>query len=1300
MISRFTFLFLAVSLLLSAYGQSQQSKELYAKGISFFTQKEYKESLRAFQAVDSIDRQTGDTIIQLGAPTKWIAHCYYRLGETEKARKLNAIGYDLKPVDREEAWLCNSLLLQVQEYVDKQQYDEAEARADELRTAIRQLYGEENYNSFTADIILGCILYMSGQHQKAKDVFKETARCASQYLGYSSRHLGILLMKMTIFCLQQNDVETGCLIAREMFNCSGKEASDYKEFARKVLAEVLPKVEVTSALCDSLILVADKIYEPGSEEYVEALDRYVIKCKSAIYRLRVEKNDTLSARIFGNRYVENVGKLYGISDSHYYESLDYLLTCYSFADAEFGRICEQRLKIAEQTFKKNSEEWNDAIENYFYKMSIYHISGLLHAKDTLQARQQAEVYVRNMERLFGMKSEEYYNALDTYGECYDYHDLASIPLCERLLETARIVFGEKSEQALSAQQHLVDIGENGHDLEYALQNLSESKGDSFDLVDMHMDYGNYPQAVIILKNIISQLFDRPLQNVPLSKESTDTLYRAYLNLSISLIYMEKHDSLLAIMQPYVFSPLLPDSVALLFALNIVGANPQYCDAVMNRLVKERPAIKNMSAYPHRYAIMADGLANEYPEKALVMIDSIGSWWQQHGGINALRHFFITLFKARVYSRMDDSLGLQWSDSTLNAIKQVPDYQAMYDYQKLLEGYMLMYIHQSEYQKATDYVNELLLTVSPGMTKRLIFPWPTLSNSDEIREYNITEDDLNHVTEISLPILLHNERWNEARSVVNKIYHKHRHVILWSLLDDISSSHSTDDKIADYLLKQTGMLAYFTQSPQDVAMAYDAVLLGKQLYLNAQRELKEFVMQHGDQRTKSKMTELMVVRKQLDHAQTTAEADSLYIRMVQLEKQVVSDSQRSGDFTSALVCHWGDVQRSLRDHEVAVEFISIPFQSDTLYAALVLTPDSVMPALVPLQPLSQLSDSLRSPLGTYHALWQPLLKSLQYYKPSAIYFSPSGVLHHSPVEYAVTDSGHYLTNELVLCRLSSTRELLKRKMADNHLLSAVLYGGIDYDNADAKQTPYAIFNHSGSTLRDVKIIRAACSGFPYLTATLEEVNTISTVLQKSNKEVCLLTGSQASEQSFRALDGHSPSIIHVASHGFYMGGVQNNDRKRLLVSDVGKMTAEDKALDVAGLVFSGASGIFDEAYAADVMSDGILTARELSRLDLSNTSITVLSACETAAGQVSGDGVFGLQRGFKKAGVKSILMSLWKVDDEATCLLMTEFYRNWIGEKMTKHDALEAAKQAVRSHKEKGWDDPKYWAAFILLDGLD
>lgn len=78
----------------------------------------------------------------------------------------------------------------------------------------------------------------------------------------------------------------------------------------------------------------------------------------------------------------------------------------------------------------------------------------------------------------------------------------------------------------------------------------------------------------------------------------------------------------------------------------------------------------------------------------------------------------------------------------------------------------------------------------------------------------------------------------------------------------------------------------------------------------------------------------------------------------------------------------------------------------------------------------------------------------------------------------------------------------------------------------------------------------------------------------------------------------------------------------------------------------------------------------------------------------------MQRGFKKAGARSILMSLWEVDDEATSFMMTEFYRQWITNGKSKYQALELAKQAVKSHAEKGWADPRYWASFVLLDAID
>ena len=129
------------------------------------------------------------------------------------------------------------------------------------------------------------------------------------------------------------------------------------------------------------------------------------------------------------------------------------------------------------------------------------------------------------------------------------------------------------------------------------------------------------------------------------------------------------------------------------------------------------------------------------------------------------------------------------------------------------------------------------------------------------------------------------------------------------------------------------------------------------------------------------------------------------------------------------------------------------------------------------------------------------------------------------------------------------------------------------------------------------------------------------------------------------------------------------------------------------------------------------------LDLRGVDLLVLSACQTGLGKITGDGVFGLQRGFKKAGANAILMSLWKVDDRATRLLMTHFY-NYLMDGVGKHEALRRAQQALRTTEvevetrmssrhaitsrqkrarktasKRIYDDPYYWAAFILLDGM-
>ena len=133
---------------------------------------------------------------------------------------------------------------------------------------------------------------------------------------------------------------------------------------------------------------------------------------------------------------------------------------------------------------------------------------------------------------------------------------------------------------------------------------------------------------------------------------------------------------------------------------------------------------------------------------------------------------------------------------------------------------------------------------------------------------------------------------------------------------------------------------------------------------------------------------------------------------------------------------------------------------------------------------------------------------------------------------------------------------------------------------------------------------------------------------------------------------------------------------------------------SGLVFSGASAYLEGEELPDDIDDGILTAQELSKLNLGNTDLVVLSACDSGLGETSAEGVFGLQRGFKLAGAKSLLMSLWKVDDLATSMLMIEFYKQYLSGK-SKRESLYLAQSVLRESEE--FSDPYYWAAFIILD---
>ena len=138
-------------------------------------------------------------------------------------------------------------------------------------------------------------------------------------------------------------------------------------------------------------------------------------------------------------------------------------------------------------------------------------------------------------------------------------------------------------------------------------------------------------------------------------------------------------------------------------------------------------------------------------------------------------------------------------------------------------------------------------------------------------------------------------------------------------------------------------------------------------------------------------------------------------------------------------------------------------------------------------------------------------------------------------------------------------------------------------------------------------------------------------------------------------------------------------------------AEDPLLR-SGLVLSGANHVWTGKPPVQGVEDGIATAYEISQIDLAGTELVVLSACETALGAVQGsEGVFGLQRGFKMAGAKKMIVSLWQVPDKETAELMTLFYSTWLSGK-TIEDAFRYAQAEMRKKYS-----PFYWAAFVMVE---
>jgi CHAT domain-containing protein len=510
--------------------------------------------------------------------------------------------------------------------------------------------------------------------------------------------------------------------------------------------------------------------------------------------------------------------------------------------------------------------------------------------------------------------------------------------------------------------------------------------------------------------------------------------------------------------------------------------------------------------------------------------------------------------------------------------------------------------------------------------------------------------------------------------------------------------------------------------------YNLQLFSKGLLLNSTQKMKSRILNSKDtvlirQFTNWNNLKLSLAKyyqmSQQELRNTGLLLDSLEMLANDMEKSLYRKSESFTQLTDKQTVNWQDVQKKLRRHEAAIEIVrvnkfgvakivtdttdlgykdslktfpryTIYGLTDTVYyAALIVTKKSKQPEMVILTNGNDLEGKSYKQYynaafykaidhKSYETFWQPIKEKLGK-KIRKVYFSPDGVYHQINLNILKNpQTRQYVLEEIEIQQVTNTRDLLSLQASKSLSKEsvAVLVGRPTYridSVAYLVNVPIQQTSNDNYALRSLQNLQQ--SSFTDLKGTEIEINLIDSLLQTQQIRTQKYLHIQATEEKIKSVQ--SPTILHIATHGFFIDEGNESNKKNPMLS--------------SGILLAGVSNYFKSTIKPDT-EDGVLTAQEVQNLVLDNTDLVVLSACETAKGEIMyGEGVYGLQRALKVAGAKSILMSHWKVDDTATQELMTLFYTYWIQLK-DKRKAFLKAQQDLRLK----YPNPYYWGAFVLV----
>ncbi len=503
-------------------------------------------------------------------------------------------------------------------------------------------------------------------------------------------------------------------------------------------------------------------------------------------------------------------------------------------------------------------------------------------------------------------------------------------------------------------------------------------------------------------------------------------------------------------------------------------------------------------------------------------------------------------------------------------------------------------------------------------------------------------------------------------------------------------------------------SYGNQKPVIMADLYDQTLFTKGIIFSSTQKIKNTILNSGDtvlvnqynnwkkqRETYTKLYQLPLEEQKKQNL----DLEGMKNQINDLEKDLSKKSALFGQNVQTKSYKWQEVKAKLAKNEVVIEII----KSDSAYIALFLTAQTEnYPAFYLFKNAQELEDKFLNyyknciefkieDTVSYNAFWKPIADKLSTLNKKGfkkIYFSPDGVFHQLSLNTLKnTKTGKFLLEEANIQLIGSSRDLIElnkksRDLSQNyenyqaHLLGYPIYGAENTEKEPEKKRDRSL---GFSGMQSAVGVAGAVSLLP---GTKKEVENVFGLFNQKKLKVNLLLAENATEEALKNLK--SPTILHVATHGFFIPEIKDSE-----VQDM--QTAMNRNLLKnpfmrSGLLLAGCQKPNPDK------EDGILTAEEVMNLTLDNTELVVMSACETGLGDIqAGEGVFGLQRAFQQAGAKSVLMSLWKVDDEATQTLMTEFYTA-----LLKGQSKRQAFKTAQMNLKKRFPEPYYWGAFVMV----